>query len=136
MRTVVVTGSRDWDNERVINKALSMFHENSRIDLLVEGGARGADTLCRKWAEANGVESKTYPANWKAFGNYAGTKRNCQMLDAHPGAHVIAFPLPTSKGTMHCMLAAAYRKMTVWKVKPSGEWELVSPIATALNRDE
>lgn len=125
---VIVTGSRDWSEKAVLRRVLSVLHGNGQdgIELLVEGGARGADTMARDWARDNGVPHETVPADWDRYGRAAGAKRNIQMLERYPSALVVAFPLPQGRGTQHCVMAAKDRKHKVWVVKPSGDWSIIT----------
>lgn len=81
--------------------------------LVVQGGARGADECARAWCRAAGVRCETMRANWREDGPPAGPARNLRMLAAHPDALVLAFPLPQSRGTWHCVRAARARGMRV-----------------------
>lgn len=105
-RVVIVTGSREWASRGVIFRAL----DAERPDLVVQGGARGADHFAHLWAVANQVDDRTMRAKWRRpdggvdYG--AGHARNRRMLLAYPGALVLAFPLGLSKGTRGCMAEA------------------------------
>lgn len=112
---VVVTGSRDWADRNRVYSVLDAVEP----DLLVEGGAKGADKLSRDWCDLRGVTCVEVPALWGALGKKAGSVRNKAMLDiARRLAHVnkddllvIAFPLPQSKGTP-MMISLARQKGT------------------------
>jgi hypothetical protein len=113
MKVVVVTGSRDWSDAELLGRTLAAYHP----DLIVEGGARGADTLAREWAHGAGIHCVTMPADWDRWGKSAGARRNIEMLERYPNALVIAFPLPSSKGTWHCVFEARKREHEVIVVK-------------------
>lgn len=119
---VIVTGSRDWKDAELLGRVLAAHQPG----LLVEGGARGADTLAREWAREAGVSCITIPADWDRWGKGAGAKRNILMLEQYPEALVLAFPLPQSKGTWHCIRAAMQRGHKVMVVKPSGDWSVIT----------
>jgi predicted Rossmann-fold nucleotide-binding protein len=96
MRRVIVTGGRDFTNYDLMDKALHDFILQD--DVIVQGGARGADLLAAQWAQRNGVQYVTFVARWTELGAFAGRERNTRMLAA--GAQcVIAFPGGT--GTAH-----------------------------------
>lgn len=78
---VLVTGSRDWDNEHIVRKALSTLPNKSTI---IHGGARGADTIAGKIANELLYEVIVYRADWKRYGMGAGVIRNQHMLDDNP----------------------------------------------------
>lgn len=113
MSTVIVTGSRDWNGYKTLSCHLDTVHALTPITLLVEGGARGADDLAALWANKNGIQVKTYPADWQAHGKAAGPIRNREMLLAHRDALVIAFPIGRSPGTRNCMSQAEKLGMKV-----------------------
>lgn len=86
----------------VVAKLDSLYDVLATPDLVVHGGARGADTLAGKWAEGRGIPVRVYPADWNRYGKGAGPKRNQQMLDEADPDVVIAFfdlPFAVSKGT-------------------------------------
>jgi hypothetical protein len=81
-----------------------------RPDLLIHGGARGADTLADSVAVELGIPVRVFPAHWNQFGRGAGPVRNKEMLMflMHPSNRdhhklVMAFhdDLTQSKGTAH-----------------------------------
>ncbi len=94
---LLVCGSRNYNDYTTLERVLNEFHANYPITLLIEGGARGADSLAARWAFRHNVDKKTYPANWDKYGMAAGPIRNQQMIDEGKPNHVIAFP--GGKGT-------------------------------------
>lgn len=74
---------------------------------VIDGMAKGADTLGNSWARVNNHKTKRFPADWKAHGKRAGYVRNREManyLRANDPTHNFAIgfvdkPLPESKGT-------------------------------------
>lgn len=89
---MLVCGGRDYADREHVFRVLDREHGGLPIDLLVHGGASGADALAAEWAAQAGVPAKAYPANWKAEGRAAGPKRNQRMLDEARPELVIAFP--------------------------------------------
>lgn len=61
-------------------------------DVIIQGGAKGADRMARDFANANDIRCEQYDADWKAHGKAAGHIRNQQMLDEGKPDVVIAFP--------------------------------------------
>ena len=107
---VIVTGSRDWPDYKVIWRALAIHQPT----MVIHGAARGADTMAENWARRNAIPYLGYPAKWdgpRGFDRGAGHARNAKMLDAHPGVLVLAFPHPEmlSAGTRGCMAMAKER---------------------------
>lgn len=96
---VLVCGSRDWTDERVIFSDLDDIHAVTPIGCIVEGRAPGADKIGGWWAESRGVAHAQFPANWGFYNKGAGPKRNGWMIRfGHPDL-VLAYPLPSSRGT-------------------------------------
>ncbi len=59
--------------------------------MVIEGGARGADRLCRLWCREKGIHVATVEALWDFYDNGAGPIRNSAMLQLKPDI-VLAFP--------------------------------------------
>jgi hypothetical protein len=93
---VVVTGSREWTDQKTISRAIA---EVGNIRLLVHGACRGADLICSHEALLRGIEVFSAPADWKRLGPKAGLIRNAQMLDQYEPNLVLAFPTQNSTGT-------------------------------------
>lgn len=90
-RVICVTGGRHYNNRSIVDAALDTIHAANPISLLIEGGAVGADRLCRSWAVHRGVEFHTEEALWALMGPSAGPHRNTVMADMKPDL-VVAFP--------------------------------------------
>lgn len=89
---VLVAGGRDFSDSNFMFRFLGEFHTKTPISLIIEGGARGADRLARKWAEQNKIPVVTFPADWPAYGAGAGPRRNLQMFREGQPDVVVAFP--------------------------------------------
>lgn len=76
MKVAVVTGGRKWRDYSSLARALGEYRPN----LIVQGGANGADSLAREYAQNNCVTLMTFHANWPKHGKAAGPMRNEQML--------------------------------------------------------
>ncbi|MGQ4343532.1 DUF2493 domain-containing protein [Streptomyces sp. SAS_275] len=65
---VLVTGSRDWDDDTAIGEALSeairpVWHDHNVV--IVHGACpSGADQMAHEWAEVFGVDVERHPADW------------------------------------------------------------------------
>jgi len=89
---VLVCGGRDFNDALTLGSWLGGIHKNNGpITLLIEGGARGADFMARKFAEWSGIPVKTFPADWDRHGKAAGPIRNRQMLEEGKPDLVVAF---------------------------------------------
>jgi len=102
---ILITGSRTYWNWKKIYEELKDYPKDTTI---IHGAARGADTLAGEVASQLGFKVIEVPAQWNKYGKSAGPIRNNKMLDMNPDL-VIAFPLPGSKGTKHCMEEAEKR---------------------------
>lgn len=90
---VLVCGGRDFTDFKMMERILDVLPITSAI----EGGARGADTGYKQYAERRGIPVSSFPAQWDKHGRSAGPIRNKQMLDEGRPELVIAFP--GGKGT-------------------------------------
>lgn len=105
---VLVTGSRDWPDAALIDKALQaeclVAVGERRALVVVHGGAKGADVMANQWAYRNLIPIERHPAIWRPNGIYnpqAGLLRNRQMVAL--GADVcLAFIRNGSRGASHC----------------------------------
>lgn len=102
---VLVCGGRDFNDSMTLGSWLGGIHKNNGpITLLIEGGARGADYMARKFAEWQGIPVKTFPADWDRHGKAAGHIRNAQMLVEDKPDLVVAFE--GGKGTANMVRQA------------------------------
>lgn len=98
---VLITGSRSWDDQETIVKALEDIQSEYSDVLsfvLVSGNCpQGADFLCEKTAGSLGWEVELHPADWSQYGKPAGFIRNKEMVEL--GADIcLAFIKNNSKG--------------------------------------
>lgn len=89
---IIVCGGRDYDDYNRVSQVLWELYESYKFTTVVQGGARGADMLGRRWALENGFPVVEYEARWHKFGNLAGPIRNQEMLDESGAQVVVAFP--------------------------------------------
>lgn len=89
---VLACGGRDWrDRGFVIRQMSWIARTRGPIGLLIQGGAPGADTFAKDWAENNGINTETFQADWRE-GPKAGPLRNQRMLELGQPDLVVAFP--------------------------------------------
>lgn len=76
-----VTGSRDWSSREVIAAAFDQAAADfgPGLAVVIEGGAHGADALCRIEATSRGWHVATVRAIW-GLGKRAGNIRNDAMV--------------------------------------------------------
>ena len=89
---VLVCGGREYLDYRKLKETLDALHEDTPIQVIIQGGARGADAMAAKWARAAKIALTTFHANWNKYGKSAGAIRNQQMLDIGKPDLVLAFP--------------------------------------------
>jgi hypothetical protein len=78
---VLVFGNLDWyDFVPVIMKLRALVTEHPGL-VVIEGGARGADTAGRLAGFELGCSVETYQAEWSKYGRAAGPIRNQRMVD-------------------------------------------------------
>ncbi len=77
---VLITGGREYRNQREMFAALDRLHAERGFTFLVHGDARGADQMAHRWAKKCGVQPVAMEALWDTDGDAAGTKRNARML--------------------------------------------------------
>lgn len=97
MKTFIVAGGRNFNDEDMIYKALNKVFEGENNFRIISGGATGVDSVAKKYAIEKGIDFKEFPANWSEFGRRAGFVRNTEM--ALHGTDLIAFWDGKSKGT-------------------------------------
>jgi hypothetical protein len=117
MMRVLVTGGRNYTDLGAVWGQLDAFHAlQGPIDVVIHGGASGADLLGEKWAIANGVRHVAYKADWEAYGRAAGPMRNRRMIEEAKPSLVIGFP--GGRGTRDCLRQAREAGITI--VQPYG----------------
>ena len=99
---ILVTGSRDWEDEGAIQSALEGFYDPYGTVTVVHGACpRGADNMADYAAQAiPGFMVERHPADWNRHGKSAGFRRNAEMVNL--GADVcLAFIKNGSRGATH-----------------------------------
>lgn len=92
---VLVCGGRDYrDRRRVFEVLDGLVMDLARppVSTIIQGEARGADTLGKVWARSRRVRVESYAADWETHGRAAGPIRNKRMLDEGRPDLVVAFP--------------------------------------------
>ena len=99
MRLAIV-GSRSFNDYAWLCECLS----GQEIDVIISGGARGADSLGARYAHEHGIPLVVYPAQWELYGMSAGYRRN--ELIVRDCDSVVAFWDYKSRGTGHTIRLA------------------------------
>lgn len=111
---ILVTGSREWTDEKAIEREFRKLPQGTTI---VHGACpTGADAIADKLAMKFGFQIRRYPADWdgerETTGSpkAAGPKRNSKMIrEEHKSGDPIAFALAftpdlsRSRGTKDCV---------------------------------
>lgn len=106
---LAVVGSRGFGAVDRIKPILNKIRMTCGEDLIiVSGGAEGPDQIAEQWAKEHGLQTEIFPADWDAFGQAAGPKRNQQVIDA--ADHLIAFWDGASPGTVDAINRARRKK--------------------------
>lgn len=111
---ILVCGSRDFDDREHLYRMLDAFIPD--VEVIIEGAAKGADTLAREWAEEREIVVMEFPADWHHFGRAAGPFRNRDMINKGKPDLVLAFPsklLHNTKGTKDMVNQARTAKVPV-----------------------
>lgn len=111
---VLVCGGRDFNDMAMATQALDAIHAQRPITCIIYGAAPGADTLGKLWAQARGIATDPYPADWNKDGRAAGPIRNRRMLHASHPEYVVAFP--GGKGTADMVSIATAAGLPVWRL--------------------
>lgn len=99
MKTILVTGSRNWSDLALVKKELNLLKDLWGTEVTVLSGQcpTGADRMCENIAREFGWKLKLYPADWNQYGKSAGPIRNKQMVD-HGADICLAFIKDGSRG--------------------------------------
>lgn len=92
MSRTLIAGSRGFVDEDYVEAILHRIYRSDILDGIsevIEGGARGVDTIARWWAQGMGIKVTTIRANWKLHGKRAGYLRNATMVQEADQAIVV-----------------------------------------------
>ena len=80
--------------------------------MVIQGGARGADWMAKRWAKKNGVHCAEVQALWQYYAKAAGSRRNAAMLLLQP-QYCVAFP--GGPGTADMVRQSKAAGIPVWQ---------------------
>ena len=98
MTRVLICGDRNWKDTTAIQRCVDSLPASA---VIIEGGARGADSIAAACGVFRGLVVLHFPADWNRHGKAAGPIRNRQMLTEGKPDIVIFFHnnLKGSRGT-------------------------------------
>lgn len=95
----LIAGSRTFNNYDLLKTILNKY---KKADVIIQGGAKGADLLGKRYALDNNIKCEEYKANWDKFGKSAGYRRNAEMVSLLNNDDIaFIFWDGASKGTKH-----------------------------------
>lgn len=112
---IAIVGTRAFTNYKAASKVLDGFVQDE--DIIVSGGARGADSLAERYAEERYLDTIIFKPEWNKYGGSAGMIRNGQIVEECD--YVIAFWDNKSKGTADTIRKAENTGKTVIKIDVS-----------------
>lgn len=117
---VLVCGGRDFEDRQTVFDVLDCIHKphpsySPTIDLIIHGGASGADHFAALWADSRGVDVGCWKAKWREHGRAAGPIRNQQMLVEGRPDLIVAFP--GGKGTADMVERGRRAHVTIKEVR-------------------
>ncbi|KKN54356.1 hypothetical protein LCGC14_0593340 [marine sediment metagenome] len=110
---IAVVGSRTFTDYNTVCKVLDNYADTS--DTIVSGGAKGADSLARRYANEHGLKLIEHLPDWKIHGRVAGFIRNELIVD--DADVMIAFWDGQSRGTQHSIDLANRKHIQVHIIK-------------------
>lgn len=109
----IVCGGRGYLDCATAFARLDELDAQCGVSCVIEGGARGADSLGRLWAIKRGRAVQTFKADWAGEGKAAGAARNARMIAEGKPDGVLAFP--GSYGTADMVRKAKAAGLLVWQ---------------------
>lgn len=111
---VLVTGSRNWLDKEVVETAIARV----KPDIIIEGGARGTDTIAKQYAYKTAIKVIEVKAEWNKYGKNAGGIRNSIMVSMKPDLVLaVSTDLSKDKGTNDMVRKAIKKGIKVWLIK-------------------
>jgi len=109
---LAIVGSRNftnWDRFREVVTQWTL--DNGIPDVIVSGGANGADTMAEDFAKSMNIPTEIFLPDWNRYGRGAGIIRNGDIVKTADA--MIAFPLGESRGTWNSISRARAKGIPV-----------------------
>lgn len=95
---LAIIGSRNFtDYQLFLTKVNEFIEKYGKPEIIISGGANGADTMAERWAKENQINIMIFHPEWDKYGKKAGILRNSDIVDA--STHILAFPSKNGRGT-------------------------------------
>lgn len=94
---LIIAGGRDFNDAVLFASVVKRFDLHYDEDVVVSGGARGADLYGEMFARMSGIPVARFPADWAKHGRAAGPIRNAEMAEYADA--LLAFWDGESRGT-------------------------------------
>lgn len=113
---LAIVGSREFENYDLLCAEVEKIKQTQTVELIVSGGAKGADTLAKRYATLNHIPLMEFKPDYKQFGHNAPVRRNALIVEN--ADWILAFVAPTSRGTWDTIRKAEkmLRKVIIVKV--------------------
>lgn len=108
----LICGGRDFSDYGMVHTMLSQLPFD--IDIIIQGGAKGADALAKRYAKSESIHCAEVPALWDDYGKNAGWMRNEAMLLLKVD-YCVAFP--GGKGTTDMVNKCKAKGIPVWDLR-------------------
>lgn len=92
---IAIIGSRGFNDYDLLKYTMEKYDAST----IISGGAKGADSLAKKYANEFSLELIEFLPDWSKYGRSAGFIRNLDIINNSDV--VVAFWDGTSKGTLH-----------------------------------
>ena len=115
MPRIAIVGSRTFPTPKLVERFVVGLPDGA---VVVSGAARGVDTWAEEAAEARGIETIVFHADWDGLGRRAGPIRNEKII-AHAD-RVVAFWDGQSRGTLNTIVLAARAELPIEIFGPDG----------------
>lgn len=124
--------SRGTNKEELdlLNNSLNQLKLIPLFDLVIHGGATGADYWAGEWADGADIPCLIVPAPWSQKGKSAGIIRNLRMLDFMGLKPDLVVAFPGGNGTAHMVKIATEAGVALWQ--PQQHVELPSQLIDQL----
>jgi|GEM_PF-1252701 hypothetical protein len=125
-QSIAIVGSREFPNSNLVRDFVSRLPAGT---IIVSGGANGVDASAEAAANACGLRTVVFAADWEKLGPRAGPLRNEQIVAC--ADRVVAFWNGRSRGTLSTLVIARDASVAFDVFGPDGE---VIPSQVALRQ--